>query len=115
MRSHSAPPHHRADKNACVCVCVSQTELEALEKRQAQYSQMEAHSTKLAKEVKQQQEALADYNTVLDKVCVTHSPMHSTAAQARLLQCRTAWVLQTPHARLSAQSIQSGLRKQDVA
>ncbi len=47
-----------------------QTELEALEKRQAQYSQMEAHSAKLSKEVKLQQEALADYNTVLDKVRV---------------------------------------------
>jgi hypothetical protein len=47
---------------------VPQNELEAMEKRQSQYSQMETHLTKLQKEVKLQQEALADYNTVLDKV-----------------------------------------------
>lgn len=45
-----------------------QTELEALEKRQSQYSQMESHSSKLLKEVKTAQESLANYNTVLDKV-----------------------------------------------
>jgi len=44
------------------------TELEALEKRQGQYSQMETHSSRLLKEVKGSQESLADYNTVLDKV-----------------------------------------------
>jgi hypothetical protein len=39
-----------------------------MEKRQAQFAQMEAHCAKLGKEVKTRQESLADFNTVLDKV-----------------------------------------------
>jgi intraflagellar transport protein 74 len=53
---------------ACCALGVLQAELAALEKRQAQYAQMESHCNKLVKEVKLQQEALADFNTVLDKV-----------------------------------------------
>ncbi len=45
-----------------------QGELEALERRQAQYNSMDKRATDLSKEVKILQEALADFNTVLDKV-----------------------------------------------
>ena len=46
----------------------TQAELEALERRQAQYNSMDKRGSDLSKEVKILQEALADYNTVLDKV-----------------------------------------------
>lgn len=45
-----------------------QTELEALERKQGQYNSMDKRCSDLTKEVKLLQEALADYNTVLDKV-----------------------------------------------
>ncbi|GIL44084.1 hypothetical protein Vafri_1639 [Volvox africanus] len=44
------------------------SDLEALERKQAQYNSMDKRATDLSKEVKILQEALADYNTVLDKV-----------------------------------------------
>lgn len=50
-----------------------QDELEALEKRQAQYNTMDKRCNDLMKEVKLLQEALADYNTVLDKVRLPHA------------------------------------------
>ena len=45
-----------------------QTDLEALERKQAQYNSMDKRAGDLSKEVKTLQEGLADYNTVLDKV-----------------------------------------------
>nr|AAO92260.1 intraflagellar transport protein component IFT74/72 [Chlamydomonas reinhardtii] len=44
------------------------SDLEALERKQAQYNSMDKRASDLSKEVKILQEALADYNTVLDKV-----------------------------------------------
>ncbi|GLI70068.1 hypothetical protein VaNZ11_014839 [Volvox africanus] len=44
------------------------SDLEALERKQAQYNSMDKRANDLSKEVKILQEALADYNTVLDKV-----------------------------------------------
>ncbi|KAJ9520725.1 hypothetical protein QJQ45_007593 [Haematococcus lacustris] len=64
-----------------------QAELEALEKRQAQFAQMEAHASKLMKEVKLQQEALADYNMVLDKVG-SQTPTYTIQAQNAALRER---------------------------
>jgi hypothetical protein len=51
-----------------ICVNVMQSDLEALERKQAQYNSMDKRSNDLSKEVKILQEGLADYNTVLDKV-----------------------------------------------
>ncbi|KAL6756806.1 intraflagellar transport protein IFT-71/74 [Haematococcus lacustris] len=64
-----------------------QAELEALEKRQAQFAQMETHASKLMKEVKLQQEALADYNMVLDKVG-SQTPTYTIQAQNAALRER---------------------------
>lgn len=47
-----------------------QDERELAEKKQGQYNTMEKRGSDLQKEVKILQEALADYNTVLDKVSV---------------------------------------------
>jgi|LauGreSBDMM110SN_4_FD.fasta_scaffold81064_2 intraflagellar transport protein 74 len=48
-----------------------QEERELAEKKQGQYNTMEKRGSDLQKEVKILQEALADYNTVLDKVSIT--------------------------------------------
>lgn len=52
----------------CVPLAHAQEEQDALEKRQGQYNTMEKRNSELSKEVKLLQEALADFNTVLDKV-----------------------------------------------
>lgn len=78
---HAVPPHQYARARDL------QSELEALERRQAQYNSMDKRSGDLGKEVKILQEALADYNTVLDKAsqgqgqgpkavpCTQHDPV----------------------------------------
>lgn len=59
-----APPTTHARGPACA----AQDELEAVTKRQAQYKSMDKRCAELIKEVKLNQEQLANYNTVLDKV-----------------------------------------------
>lgn len=61
-------------------------ELEALEKRQGQYNSMEKRGNDLGREVKLMQEALADYNTVLDKVRLCAWPHGRTVEQPVLQQ-----------------------------
>lgn len=62
-----------------------QSDLEALERKQAQYNSMDKRASDLSKEVKILQEALADYNTVLDKVrrCEGRSQLHATSEGKR--------------------------------
>ncbi|KAG1670889.1 hypothetical protein FOA52_000391 [Chlamydomonas sp. UWO 241] len=64
-----------------------QEELEALEKRQSQYNTLEARGSDLSKEVKIQQEALADYNTCLDKVG-SQTPVYSIKEEQAELKTR---------------------------
>lgn len=52
----------------CGLLACAQNELEELERKQSLYSSMDKRCSDLTKEVKLLQEALADYNTVLDKV-----------------------------------------------
>ncbi|MEW5313546.1 MAG: hypothetical protein WDW38_005106 [Sanguina aurantia] len=56
------------------------SELDALEKRQSQFNSMDRRCNDLMKEVKLLQEALADYNTVLDKVG-SQTPVHLITAE----------------------------------
>jgi len=62
-------------------------ELEALEKRQQQYNTMDKRCNDLMKEVKILQEALADYNTVLDKVG-SQAPIYAINAEHAELKQR---------------------------
>lgn len=62
-------------------------ELAALEKRQATYKTMEKRDNDLTKEVKLLQEALADYNCVLDKVG-SQTPIYSITADQNALKER---------------------------
>lgn len=60
---------------------IPQDEQELSEKKQGQYNTMEKRGSDLTKEVKILQEALADFNTVLDKVMFAryrpYETMHS--------------------------------------
>jgi hypothetical protein len=87
--------------------------LEALEKRQAQYQQMDKHSSKLLKEVKTAQENLANFNTVLDKVR-GGGPMLLgllrllTGAAVRAVLCAACrWGPRPPHTRSAKRSTRS--------
>jgi len=64
-----------------------QEELEALEKRQAQYNTLETRGNDLMKEVKVMQEALADYNTCLDKVG-SQTPVYAITAEHAEIKSR---------------------------
>ena len=62
-------------------------ELDALEKKQSQFNTMEKRGNDLLKEVKIMQEALADYNTVLDKVG-SQTPVYAINSEHQQLKER---------------------------
>ncbi|KAG2495583.1 hypothetical protein HYH03_006183 [Edaphochlamys debaryana] len=63
------------------------SDLEAVERKQAQYNSMDKRASDLSKEVKILQEALADYNTVLDKVG-SQTPIHQIQQEHSALRER---------------------------